>query len=65
MAKKRYRISEAARISGIPEDTLRRYDKEGVLNVEYDRNGRLFSDADLKHAQRHRVKTVTPSGRAS
>ncbi len=56
MTTKRYRISAAARKAGIPECTLREYHKRGIIAPERDAKGRLFSDADLRRAQQHRLR---------
>lgn len=45
-----YRISEAATLLGVSDDTLRRWVTQGRLGAQQDRSGRLSVDgADLAH----------------
>lgn len=45
-----YRISEAATLLGVSDDTLRRWVTQGRLSAQQDRSGRLRVDgADLAH----------------
>lgn len=48
-------ISEAARRIGCCEDTLRDYDKKGIVQPARDSAGRrIFSEDDLKAARQYR-----------
>jgi len=51
----RYGISAAVRQVPCAEITLRNYERKGIVNPERDSAGRrLFSDADIKAAQKYR-----------
>lgn len=54
-----YGISEAARMAGVSEDTLRRYAEVGVCTPLRDATSRrrLFSESDVAAARAHRERT--------
>jgi MerR family transcriptional regulator/heat shock protein HspR len=48
-------ISAAARAVGVAPDTLRDYERRGIVAPVRDSSGRrLFSEADIEAARRHR-----------
>lgn len=46
------KISEFAKITGLPASTIRFYEKHGILKSSRDKNGiRIFNDNDIKWVQ--------------
>jgi len=62
-----YGISEAARMAGVSEDTLRRYAETGVCTPLRDATSRrrLFSETDVAAARAHRDRTRPNSSPAA
>lgn len=62
-----YRISEAAGLLGVSDDTVRRWGEDGLLEVGIDEAGRKVVDgADLaRRAQEHAARPVAAGGPSS
>lgn len=55
-----YGISDAARLAGVSEGTLRNYDKAGVITPIRDSEGRrLFTDSDINAVKKYRGDNKT------